>query len=43
VLGKGYVLLGEVSLWVFRVDSAFPQGLDPMQVWVKITDLLVGL
>jgi hypothetical protein len=28
---------------VFKVDSTFPQGLDPMQVWVKITDLPVGL
>jgi hypothetical protein len=42
-LGKGYVLLGEVSARVFRAESAFPQGLDLMQVWVKITDLPFGL
>jgi hypothetical protein len=40
-LGKGYVLLGEVSIRVFRTDSVFSQGLDPVQVWVKITDLWV--
>jgi uncharacterized membrane protein YgcG len=42
-LGKRYILLGEVFIRVFRADSAFLQGLDLMQVWVKITDLSVGL
>jgi hypothetical protein len=37
-LGKGYVLLGEVSVRIFRANSVFSQGLDPVQVWVKITD-----
>jgi hypothetical protein len=43
VLGKGYVLLGEVSVRIFRANFIFPKGLDPMQVWVKIMDLPVGL
>jgi hypothetical protein len=41
-LSEGYVILGDVSVRVFKADVAFPQGMDPAHVWVKIVDLPVG-